>query len=177
MTVDPEQLRIIDYPHPCLRQAAAPVEQFDQRLSRLAQRMFELMRAAKGVGLAAPQVGISTRMFVMNATGEPGDDLIVVNPKLSDRRGGAEGEEGCLSIPEVRVQIRRATRCHLAAQDVHGKPFERDGADMICRIWQHELDHLDGVLIIDRMGPTDRIATRRALQELEAKFRDISGTP
>ncbi|MCG3129176.1 MAG: Peptide deformylase [Phycisphaerae bacterium] len=175
MTVEPEQLGIIDYPHPCLRRAAAPVEQFDAVLARLAGRMFELMRAAKGVGLAAPQVGVSVRMFVMNATGEPGDDLIVVNPRLTDRRGGAESEEGCLSIPEVRVQVRRATRCHLTAQDANGKPFELDGADMICRIWQHEIDHLDGILIIDRMGPTDRIATRRALQELEEKFRRSNG--
>lgn len=170
MPNDLKQLSIIHYPDPRLRQRCAPVTAFDGRLTDLADRMLELMREARGVGLAAPQVGILERIFVMNPTGEPGDGCAIINPELIDFEGGRDDEEGCLSIPEVRVQVRRATRCRLRAVDLSGEPFELEGEDLIARIWQHETDHLNGVLILDRMGPGDRIATRRQLRELEAQY-------
>lgn len=168
--MDTTRLQIIHYPDPRLRTKAAPVTRFDADLRALASRMLELMREAKGVGLAAPQVGVSLRMFVMNATGKEGDDRVCVNPELHDLTHFKDAEEGCLSLPDVRVNVRRAGRCRLVAADLDGKRVELEGEDFLARIWQHETDHLDGRLIIDRMGPADRIATRAALRELEAAF-------
>ncbi|MCA9243687.1 MAG: peptide deformylase [Phycisphaerales bacterium] len=165
------QLQIILYPDPRLRRKCEPVTDFSPELNALAGRMFDLMREAKGVGLAAPQVGVLLRMFVMNHTGEPGDDRVFVNPRFVDRDGWQEGEEGCLSIPDVRVQVRRAATVKLIAQDLAGVEYEYTSEELIARIWQHETDHLNGVLILDHMRPTDRIATKKTLKELEARYR------
>src|SRR5215211_3289943 len=98
-----EDLQIIQYPDPRLKKASLPVEKFDESLKALAARMFQLMREARGVGLAAPQVGQNVRMFVMNHTGEPADDRVYVNPELVDAEGAEEGEEGCLSLPGINA--------------------------------------------------------------------------
>jgi peptide deformylase len=166
--------KIVSYPDPVLREKCAPVETFDEELRRLAGRMLELMKANRGVGLAGPQVGARRRIFVCNATGEPGDDRVYINPELSDLVGPVEAEEGCLSIPEVRVQIRRAGRCRLKAYDLDGKPVEAEASELLARIWQHEVDHLDGRLIIDSMTPADRIANKKQLAQLEADYRAIN---
>ena len=165
-----DDLTIIDYPDPRLSKASAPVKEFDERLAELAAKMLALMRDAKGVGLAAPQVGINVRLFVMNATGEPADDLIIVNPELSDMEGSTVDEEGCLSIPELRVQIERSKHVRLNALDVHGNPIERVSHDYEGRIWQHEFDHLNGILLVNRMGTVARALHRGLLRELEAKY-------
>jgi peptide deformylase len=171
MKDDVSQLRIINYPDPRLRRKSTPVTAFDAGLKALADRMFELLAEARGVGLAAPQVGINQRLFIMNLTGEPDSRRVYVNPELVDLEGASEAEEGCLSIPGVSVTIRRAVRARIRALDVLGRPFEEDAENLPCRCWQHETDHLNGVLITDRMGPADKIATRRLLQELEAEAR------
>lgn len=170
-----DELCIIKYPDPRLRRKCAPVEAFDERLAALAGRMLELMREARGVGLAAPQVGVMLRMFVANYTGKPEDDRVYVNPEIRDREGTVEASEGCLSIPEVEVLVRRAARCRIAAHDPQGRPFELESGELAARVWQHETDHIDGVLILDRMGPADEIATRRALRALEAEYRAARG--
>lgn len=170
MATDFSKLTVINYPDPRLRKRCAAVTQFDADLAALAKRMLELMREHNGVGLAAAQVGLSVRIFVMNITDDSANDRIVVNPELVDLEGVKESEEGCLSLPEVRVQVRRAARCRLRALDVEGKPFELQGEDLLARVWQHETDHLNGVLILDRMGPSDKIATKKRLKELEAAF-------
>lgn len=167
MTVNAEQLNIVHYPDARLRKKAAAVREFNDELRAIVARMYEVMRNEKGVGLAAPQVGLPLRVFVMNPTGEPGDCLALVNPQLSEQEGAAEAEEGCLSLPGVTITVRRATRARLKAQDEHGRPIEVAGEGLVARIWQHEIDHLDGVLIIDRMGPGDELATRKALRALE----------
>lgn len=164
-------LRIIEYPDPRLRKVCAPVEDFDDSLAALAERMLELMRQAEGIGLAAPQVGVMRRMFVCNVTGEPGDDHVLVNPKLTLAGGQEEREEGCLSIPEVNVTVVRRQTCDLDAQDPAGKRIRLQGVDLVARCWQHERDHLDGKLIVDHMSETDRIANRKALKSLEARFK------
>jgi peptide deformylase len=169
--VDVDKLTILVYPDPHLRKKCRPVREFDDDLRALADRMLELMREAGGVGLAAAQVGVSKRVFVMNATGEPDGDRAFVNPVIVERYGTRETEEGCLSIPDVRVQVRRALGCRIQAQTPEGEPFDLEGEELIARIWQHEVDHLDGKLIIDRMGPGDRIATRRLLRDLEDKYK------
>lgn len=168
---DYSELRIIHYPDPRLRAACTPVETFDEDLAALAARMLQLMKAAPGVGLAAPQVGITRRMFVMHPLGDDAVDEVFVNPVIEGLDGAREAEEGCLSLPEVFVKVRRFTRCRITAQDLEGKPVSRVGEDLIARIWQHETDHLDGKLILDRMGPADRIANRKVLRELEARYQ------
>jgi len=166
-----DALRILIYPDPRLRQACKPVERFDDELTHLIARMFELMRAEEGIGLAAPQVGVASRLFVCNVTGDPKDDMVFVNPRLDALEGQIEAEEGCLSIPEVRGVIRRAARCRIFAQDAAGRPLERTGEELSARCWQHECDHLDGRLIIDRMSDADQIANRKPLRELESRYK------
>jgi peptide deformylase len=137
----------------------------------MADEMFALMRAEKGVGLAAPQVGKNIRLFVMNATGKPEDDRIYLNPVLTEAEGNDEAEEGCLSIPELRVKVIRAKTLRMEAQDLAGQPIDQRDEGFVARIWQHESDHLNGILLTDRMGPVAKIANRGLLKELEAKYR------
>lgn len=165
-----EKLTIIKYPDPRLRQNCPPVRDFGDELNRLAGSMLEAMRQNNGVGLAGPQIGFMQRIFVCNPTGEAKDDLIVINPLLSELQGVLESEEGCLSIPEVRVPIRRAKSCTLTAKDVAGNEFELTAEDLLARIWQHETDHLHGRLILDYMTEADAISNRRAIRHLEKMF-------
>ena len=171
MQHDIEDLAIIHYPDPCLQMKCARITKFDENLAALAERMHELMHDGKGVGLAAPQVGVLIRMFVMNPTGEPDGAITLVNPVISDRAGSAEREEGCLSLPGVFVQVRRPETCIVTAQTVTGQKTELEAEDMIARVCQHETDHLDGKLVLDRMGPADKIATRKTLQALEENYK------
>jgi peptide deformylase len=171
MLVEALPSEIVRYPDPRLRRKCRPVEAFDESLAALIERMFDIMRRERGVGLAAPQVGVSRLLFVCNPTGKPEDDLVYINPKLSDLVGAAENEEGCLSLPEVKVTIRRAKRCHIQAVDAAGQPVEHTGEDLIARIWQHEMDHLEGRLIIDRMNGTEKIANKKMLSDLERDYR------
>jgi peptide deformylase len=168
---DSTRLRIISYPDPILRRVCLEVGDFGEPLRRLAARMIELMHESKGVGLAAPQVGVPVRVFVCNPTGEPGDDTVFVNPKLENLSGAVEHEEGCLSIPEASVLMRRAKHTTITARNVEGEPFERSAEELLARIWQHENDHLNGRLIIDHMSDTDELANRRILKELRDKHR------
>src|SRR5438045_2950782 len=140
-----EELKILQSPDPRLKRMSEPVTAFDERLRALAARMIELMREAKGVGLAAPQVGENVRMFVMNPTGEPGDNRVYVNPVLSDPAGGEEeAEEGCLSLPGINAQIVRNKTLRMDAQDIEGKALTDTQSGFIARVWQHEFDHLNG---------------------------------
>lgn len=174
MAADWSKLSVIHYPDPRLRKRCEPVTEFNADLAALAKRMLELMREHNGVGLAAAQVGIPLRLFVMNTTDDTANDRVFVNPELLDLQGAKEAEEGCLSLPEVRVQVRRFHRAKMKAQDVDGKSIEAEEQDLPARVWQHETDHLNGVLIIDRMGPSDKIATKKQLRELEASFDDLN---
>jgi peptide deformylase len=171
MHIDTAALQIIFHPDPRLRKVCKPVEVFDESVARLAERMLELMHAGKGIGLAGPQVGVLLRLFVCNVTGEPGDDHIYVNPRLTDLQGQAEGEEGCLSLPDVTVTVRRSLSCTIHACDVTGRQFESAGSELLARCWQHEYDHLDGRLILDYMSEADKIANRRPLKQLESLYR------
>jgi peptide deformylase len=165
-----DDLKIILWPDPRLRKVSADVEQFDENLRTLASRMLELMRQSKGVGLAAPQVGINVRMFVMNATGEPQDDRVYVNPVLTDATGEEAGEEGCLSLPQINADILRHRTLHMEAKNAEGQPISETESGYVARVWQHEFDHLNGTLIIDRMGEQARIASRKILKELEERY-------
>ncbi len=165
-----DKLGITFYPDPILKKVCAPVATFGPDLTALADRLLTLMREGRGIGLAAPQVGILIRLFVCNATGEPGDDYICVNPRFAQLEGAEEKEEGCLSLPGVTVNMRRATRAVIDAFDTDGRPFQKTATDLVARIWQHEADHLDGRMITDNMSTTDEIVNRRAIKQLEADF-------
>jgi peptide deformylase len=165
-----EELRIISYPDPRLRRVSLPVTNFGDKLAALVSRMFELMRESHGVGLAAPQVGENVRLFIINPTQKPEDDRIYVNPVLYDAEGEETSQEGCLSLPNINVDVTRAKSAKMKAQDLAGNPIEQAEADYIARIWQHELDHLNGILLIDHMGPTAKMESRKILKELEEKY-------
>ena len=167
-----EPLSIVLYPDPRLKRMSQPVTQFDLDLRDLAGQMLQLMREAKGVGLAAPQIGKNIRLFVMNPTGEAGDDHVYVNPVLSDADGQEEAEEGCLSLPDIHVKVVRNKRITIRAQDLEGVAFEQTATGFIPRVWQHEFDHLNGILLTDRMGPVAKMSNRKKLKDLEERYRD-----
>lgn len=172
----PGNLRLITWPDPRLLKVSTEVKAFDAQLRAVAQEMFRIMREAGGVGLAAPQVGLNIRMFVMNHTGRPEDDRVIVNPVLSDPEGEEEREEGCLSLPAVNANVRRSMAVTLTARDLDGRPFTLRESGYIARIWQHEIDHLDGILLTQHMGLVDRVKCRRALRQLREEYEARRGT-
>lgn len=168
MVLQIDDLTILYYPHPALRRPAKAIEAVTDEVRAVAAQMLELMNQARGVGLAAPQVGVAWRLFVASPIAEPGGNRIFINPTLSQpSRQTNTREEGCLSIPHVNGEITRPASITIDALDEHGKPLHIFSNDLAARVWQHEADHLDGVLIIDRMTSIDRIANRQALRELE----------
>lgn len=173
MDLDPVSLTIVTYPDPILRQKAEPIGEITSTIRAVGEKMIELMHQADGVGLAAPQVGLSWRMFVtvisQDKQAETIPGRIYINPEITiENRELAILEEGCLSLPDIRGDIRRSVAVTLNALDPDGNPFSMTDDDFMSRIWQHELDHLNGVLIIDKMNPMDRIAVRKTLKELDA---------
>ncbi|MFH0980714.1 MAG: peptide deformylase [Planctomycetota bacterium] len=171
LSTDFAELRVVCYPDPVLREHCRPVLEFGPPLQALAERMLELMREGKGVGLAAPQVGLPIRLFVCNPTDDPVQDRICVNPQLTDLAGSVEADEGCLSLPEVTVPMRRAQSATLTACDAFGKRFCVAGVDLEARVWQHENDHLEGRLIVDSMPTSAELANRRILKQLGEEYR------
>ena len=160
------------YPEPVLRRAAAPVEAFDEELEGIVEAMFERMVASKGVGLAAPQVGLKKRILVLNATGEPKDDQVLVNPTILDKFGEETVfEEGCLSFPGIYAEVKRPESCRVRAFTVKGEEQELTFDGFPSRIVQHEYDHLEGVLLVDRMSPADKQRHKAALEELVELYK------
>ena len=173
------------YGDPVLRQKAAEVSAFDDELWRLAADLHETMAAYRGVGLAANQIGVAQRVAVVDVPiDEQGHAVFtLVNPVIEPRsRSGSEtSEEGCLSIPGLYEDITRSLKVHVRAQDEYGKPFELDAEGYLARAIQHEIDHLDGVLFVDRLSPLRRQFLRRALEalargELPEGYEPTSGT-
>ena len=166
-----EDLKIIEYPDPRLRKASKPLEQIDASIEALAKRMLELMRQSKGVGLAAPQVGVNVRLFVMNPTPDPANDRVYINPELSEAEGSEEDEEGCLSLPGISARVVRDKTVRIRAKDLKGNDIDQTASGYEARVWQHEFDHLNGTLIIDRMGTVAKMTAKKTLKELEEKFK------
>jgi peptide deformylase len=153
-------LDIRTFGDPVLKTRAAPVETFDDSLARLTEDMLATMRENDGVGLAANQVGRLRRVLVASVEDE---DYVIVNPVLSDRSETTErGQEGCLSIPGINVEVDRPTAVTVTGQDASGEPLRIEAQEMLARVLQHEVDHLDGVLILDR---TDRQSRKAAMRE------------
>jgi len=180
MPARPENLSIINYPAEALRRKAAPVERVDDDLRAIADRMLDLMYDAEGIGLAAPQVGLSIRLFVADVP--PSEDrpadaqppvatdgpMVFVNPVIERFVGRPEpSEEGCLSLPEIRGDVLRPPEILVKALDREGKAFTLHAAGLLARCIQHEIDHLDGVLIIDKFVMGSRLRNRSAVRDLE----------
>jgi peptide deformylase len=165
-------LKIIQYPHPTLRRVSKPLKRVDVELRDIIKRMFELMYEAKGVGLAANQVDLPYRFFLANLKGDPksGEEMVFINPVLSKQKGNAEAEEGCLSLPGLYADVRRAERVTIDAYNLAGQPVHIDADDLLARVVQHETDHLDGRLFIDRLSETAQLEVRGIVQEFEIQF-------
>lgn len=161
-------LRIRKYGDPVLETKADPVAEFDGELRQLAADMFETMYANKGVGLAAPQVGVSKRLAVIDwsAGEDEGAKLVLVNPEILVKEGTQIGEEGCLSIPGFREDVKRAWRVRVRAQDLEGNFFETEGEELLARAIQHEIDHLDGILFLQHLSLLKRDLIKRKIRKL-----------
>jgi peptide deformylase len=162
-------LTILKYPEPVLEQPGEPVTAFNDDLRKLVADMFETMYASQGIGLAAPQVGVSKRLTVVDLSQgkDPAQKLVLVNPEVILTEGKQYEEEGCLSFPEIREKVVRAAKVRIRAQDENGKWFEMDGEELLARAFQHEIDHLDGVLFIFRMSPLKRSLSLRKIRKMQ----------
>jgi len=159
---------IVKYGDPVLDKSGATVTSFDDELKKLVADMFESMYAAHGVGLAAPQIGISKRIAVVDVTfkEDPGAKLVLINPEIILKEGKQRGTEGCLSIPEFREEVTRAQTVTVRAQDVNGKFFEHTGEGLLARAFLHETDHLHGKLYISHISALKRDLIRRRIRKL-----------
>jgi peptide deformylase len=159
---------IVKYGNPVLETPAAPVTVFDDELGILVDNMFESMYEAHGVGLAAPQIGISKRLAVIDVTfkEDPDAKLVLVNPQIIHKEGKQAQSEGCLSVPDFRETVTRAKKITIRAQDVHGKWYEKTGEELLARAFSHEIDHLDGKLYISHISALKRDLIKRKIRKL-----------
>ncbi len=166
-------MKIVQYPHPALRYVCRPLTAIDAKVRKAAEEMLELMYEAKGLGLAAPQVALPYRLIVLNLTGDREQrdkEGAYVNPVILERKGSVEDEEGCLSFPGLYAKVRRAKTVTVQAYNLNGESVQITATDLPARAWQHEIDHLDGVLFIDKMGTIAKLASRGSLKEFEREF-------
>lgn len=163
-------MRIRLYPDPVLRERSVRVEAFDEDLARLAAEMTRLMLENRGLGLAAPQVGVLKRLVVVSPDGEPGREAVLINPEIIHSEGSERADEGCLSFPGIYVKVNRHARVVVRYQDVAGEAHEMEAEGLLARAIEHEVDHLDGWLLVDRMSQVQRMANRRRLRELTIRY-------
>jgi len=168
-------MKIVKYPHPCLRHVSKPLARVDSDVRRIVAQMLELMYEHKGIGLAANQVDLPYRFFVANLQSDPDakdQEFVFINPVITRRSGTAEAEEGCLSFPGIYAPVRRPEKITLTAFNLAGEElrFELDG--LLARAVQHETDHLDGIVFIDRLSPTNELAVREPLASLQRQFAE-----
>ncbi len=169
-------MHIIQYPHPTLRHVSKPLKRVDQELASAVREMFDLMYEAKGIGLAANQVDLPYRLFVINLASDPAaedQEFVFLNPVLTSRKGNAEAEEGCLSLPGVYGDVKRSERVVLNAFNLAGQELTMELDGLFARAVQHEIDHLDGILFIDRLSPTGEMAMRDMLSDFETQFEGM----
>jgi len=162
-------LDIVTWPAPVLDNPGDPVTVFDEQLKQLVNDMFETMYAAPGVGLAAVQVGVAKRLFVMDCSGgkDPDQQLVLINPEVLAVEGNQNGEEGCLSFPGIFTPVERSLRAVVRAHDLQGNEFEVDGMDLTARCMLHETDHCDGIVFLDKMSSIKRELVKRKIRKLQ----------
>lgn len=166
------RLELVEYPHPALLRRARPLARIDDAVHDAVEQMFEIMYQAGGIGLAATQVALPYRLFIVNVEARPdaGEELVFINPVLSRPRGNAVQEEGCLSLPGLRMDVRRPERIVVKAWSLTGEPFEADLDGLLARVVQHEFDHLEGRLFTDRLPDAAALEARRTLDTFREVF-------
>jgi peptide deformylase len=160
---------VVKYPDPVLAKVGAPITVFDAALKKLVAEMFESMYAAQGIGLAAPQISLSQRLTVIDISFKknPKDKLVLINPEIVETRGKQVEEEGCLSLPDIREKVQRAAWVKVKAQNERGEWFEVEGEELLARAMLHEIDHLNGVLFIDRISRLKRELVLRKIKKMQ----------
>jgi len=162
-------LKIVKYPDPVLQQPGEAVTEFNDELRKFVADLFDTTYASQGIGLAAQQVGVAKRVTVVDLSQgkDPKQKFALINPEVILREGRQYEEEGCLSFPEIREKVVRAAKVRVRAQDENGKWFELDGEELLARAFQHEIDHLDGILFIFRMSPLKRSLNLRKIRKMQ----------
>ena len=169
------KLEIVPHPHPALRWKSKEITRIDAELRQMIEQMFDLMYSARGIGLAANQVALPYRLFIINPTGDRDDkseELVFINPQITRRNGSEEDEEGCLSLPEIYGPVTRATKIMVDAFDLSGKQFAMELEDLHARVVQHEFDHIEGVMFTDRVAPGFMPKIQPLIEDLELQFRN-----
>jgi peptide deformylase len=167
-------MELVYYPDPRLRDVSKKIASVDQEILDAVPQMFEIMYKARGIGLAGPQAGLRRRIVVANLSGDPKNkdgEQVFINPEIVDRSGELREEEGCLSLPGMAAQVQRAEKVLVRFRDLGGKVVEREAEMLESRLFQHEIDHLDGILIVDKMTPADRKQWAALIKELEEDFK------
>lgn len=166
--------RIVPFPHPALRYESRPVQTIDDELRASVRAMFDLMYEARGIGLAANQVALPYRFFILNLTADPAqrdEERVFINPEIVKRHSSVEDEEGCLSFPGLYAKVQRARKIRVKAFDIDGNEVDIEADDLLSRAIQHETDHLSGKLFVDYLGPFSRRSAAARLKEFETKYR------
>ncbi len=162
--------KVVKYGDPVLETKAEPITEFDTpELRQMVEDMFDTMYSAKGIGLAAPQIGVSKRLTVIDVSAgeEGGEKIVLINPEIIEKAGSQLGEEGCLSIPGFREDVKRAMKIKVRAQNVEGDTLEYEVDELLSRCMQHEIDHLNGVLFLAHLSPLKRDLIRRKIRKLQ----------
>jgi peptide deformylase len=168
-------LKILNYPHPALRVKAKPVASIDADVTAAAGAMLDLMYQNEGLGLAAQQVGLDVQLLVINFAGDHAQkdrEVVAINPVILDTKGAVKDREGCLSFPGLYQDIRRAKTVTVQYYDLAGQAKQMTCSDLPARVWQHEIDHLNGVLFIDKMGPLARMGSKKYLDDYVDEFKE-----
>jgi peptide deformylase len=165
-------MNIIIYPEPMLRKKAKPLTEINKEVYQKVEEMMELMHQANGIGLAAPQTGWSVRLFITDVNGDTYEDKVFINPTIIEETGELNKEEGCLSLPGITGRVIRAQKIKARAYNLKGQEIEIEAEGLAARAWQHEIDHLNGILFIDKISPANRLAISHQLKEFERSYKD-----
>lgn len=165
-------MEIVLYPDPILKHKADPIEKIDNEICQIAEEMLNIMYDACGVGLAAPQIGLSKRLVVLDITGEKTGERIFINPYIIDEKGETVEEEGCLSFPGLMGKVVRSQCVTVIAYNLKGEKLKIEAEGLLSCVWQHEIDHIDGRLFIDMMTPASIIANKQKIKEFEQAYQN-----
>lgn len=168
---DYSKCSITRYPEPVLRQKAQPIEEINDDIRVLAERMIDIMVETKGVGLAGPQAGVNLRIFVASVDGTKENAKVYINPTIKPEGKMVAFEEGCLSLPGISGKVNRYAKCTVTATDLNGNEFTEVGEGLQARIYQHEFDHLEGTMFKDRLGYAAKLRAKRRLKQLENEYK------
>jgi peptide deformylase len=169
---DVDKCQITHYPDTVLAKVAEPIEEINDDIRQIVEKMKEIMFANKGVGLAAPQTGVSLRLFIISLDGTRENVKVYINPTVTASGELIESEEGCLSVPGVYTKINRYKQCSVTATDLEGNEFTDQAEGLYARALQHEYDHIEGITIVSRMSQTSKIAHRKQLKKLQQNAED-----